>query len=151
MSDWFARQLQARQGQESPPRGLVVQHRPAPVQQPPAAPQQAPAAPQQYQQPPAPQEPSWKGKSYRQVAHELDPENGRVLHLAPANGDAAKMGELNNTCPNCGSLNVFSRNNAQGTFNENTGMSVKPHARCYECGWTQSNFIPGDESNWVAT
>lgn len=52
-------------------------------------------------------------------------------------------------CPACGSTNYFSRSNAPGVMNANTGQTVKPNPMCLGCGyngredWTQTSINQG--------
>ena len=60
-------------------------------------------------------------------------------------GEAARK-EGNNTCPECGSANVFSRM-AKGAGSGSNGNAPAP--RCYECGWN-GIYDQGLEANWIA-
>lgn len=49
-------------------------------------------------------------------------------------------------CPNCDSMNVFTRSNVR-IMNERTGVTGHAKPRCFDCGW-QEDFMPGGRENW---
>ena len=77
-----------------------------------------------------------------------DPKGQTTIGEAIRNwkgGEAARK-EGNNTCPECGSGNVFSRM-AKGAGAGINGNAPAP--RCYECGWN-GIYDQGMEANWIA-
>tara|TARA_B100001964_G_scaffold231459_1_gene286108 strand:+ start:1835 stop:2245 length:411 start_codon:yes stop_codon:yes gene_type:complete len=61
-------------------------------------------------------------------------------------GGEAHRKEGNNTCPECGSVNVFSRM-AKGSGTGINGNNPAP--RCFECGWN-GMYDQGIEANWIS-
>lgn len=58
-------------------------------------------------------------------------------------GEAARK-EGNSTCPECGSIYVFSR---VGRGSNSMINGAQPAPRCYACGWN-GRFSQGEGSNW---
>jgi hypothetical protein len=58
-------------------------------------------------------------------------------------GEAARK-EGNSTCPECGSIYVFSR---VGRGSNSMINGAQPAPRCYSCGWN-GRFSQGDGSSW---
>jgi len=80
----------------------------------------------------------------------LDPERGATeqINMGDAirlwkGGEAARK-EGNSTCPECGSIYVFSRT-GRGANSMING--AQPAPRCYTCGWN-GRFSQGEQSNW---
>jgi len=80
----------------------------------------------------------------------LDPERGATeqINMGDAirlwkGGEAARK-EGNSTCPECGSIYVFSRT-GRGANSMING--AQPAPRCYACGWN-GRFSQGEQSNW---
>jgi hypothetical protein len=61
-------------------------------------------------------------------------------------GGEAHRKEGNNTCPECGSANVFSRMARGGGSGINGNQ---PAPRCFECGWN-GMYDQGIEANWIS-
>jgi hypothetical protein len=80
----------------------------------------------------------------------LDPERGATeqINMGDAirlwkGGEAARK-EGNSTCPECGSIYVFSRT-GRGANSMING--AQPAPRCYACGWN-GKFSQGEQANW---
>lgn len=123
MSDWWSKKLAPQQPQPYQPVG-GVRLAPAPV-----APVQQPQPQQQYQPAPAPQQEYVQGQTTLSEA---------IAWAKPA-GPAHKL-EGHLSCPNCGTTSGYT------AFSGSPGMPPKPH--CMLCGYSGSNYIPGDASNW---
>jgi len=131
----------------------IAQQTPAPAVAPlPLVPHAQPALrlqhtqPQQAEPAPIPQADAVEefdgSKGYLEIAQEHD---GEKISRMWKGGQAMKTeGELR--CPNCGSMNIFTRSNVT-MMNSGTGQRASAKPRCFECGWTD-DFMPGDAGNW---
>ena len=61
-------------------------------------------------------------------------------------GGEAMRAEGHLRCPNCESLNIFTRTNVK-VMNERTGTVGHAKPRCFDCGW-QEDYMPGARGNW---
>lgn len=116
MSTWWERKLSPQPNQQ----------RPAPTNYPPT-PAPAPA-------------PSRVAPLPQSNQPQVTPENFAEASTQWAGGEATARETSN--CPNCGSSLFFSRDNAGGLRSQ-SGMSVAPAARCYECGYTDGRDLQG--------
>jgi hypothetical protein len=131
MSDWWSKKLTGQQ--PSPQRPYSTPPTTPPIRIP--APVQAPHAPT----------PAYPQQNGRQDV--LDPSRapteqitmGEALRLWQGGEAMRKEGDL--TCPDCGSIYVFSRT---GKGHSTTVNGASPAPRCYECGW---NGMYG-QGNW---
>jgi hypothetical protein len=125
-SDWWSRQLSSPNATPQRSAPSVPPTSP-PLRFPPQAPQQQ--APIVHQQQPMgnPQGETTIGVAIRSWA-----------------GGEAHRKEGNLTCPECGSIHVFSRTASGTTIN---GSSQAP--RCFECGWN-GRYDQGSQSSWIA-
>lgn len=118
MSDWWAKKLAGQQ--PTPQRVYATPPTTAPMRVPQAEPQQVP------------QQPMQGGRSL------VDPDkapNAEVTFseaMRRWQGGEAMRKEGNLTCPECGSIYVFSRT-GKGAGTMVNGAAPAP--RCYECGW----------------
>lgn len=80
----------------------------------------------------------------------MDDERLRLKDVAKMwnKGEAART-EGSGTCPNCGSIHVFSMRNAGTVQNQNSGQLASSSPRCFECGWKPNHAMQGDRSNWI--
>lgn len=141
-ADWWSRKLG---GQAQPQQPQYV---PPPQYTPQAQPYQTQP---QYQQPPPQQQygPPLLANGRLDVSR-MDDERLRLKDVAKMwnKGEAART-EGNGTCPNCGSIHVFSMRNAGTVQNQNSGQLASSSPRCFECGWKPNYAMQGDRSNWV--
>jgi hypothetical protein len=91
--------------------------------------------------PPTPQE------QYMATQTAVDPNEQTTMGEAIRSwkGGEAHRKEAGNTCPECGSSNVFSRM-AKGAGSGINGNHPAP--RCYECGWN-GLYDQGIQANWI--
>ena len=130
-SDWWSRKLGGTpQPQQQPYQRQYQQTYAPPPQQPPYQ--------QQQQQAPIPQDDPAVPKSFMEA-----------LASWGAKGGAAMRSEGLGNCPSCGTTNVFGMTNTGSVINQNSGISARTSARCFECGWKENGVIHGDQSNWV--
>lgn len=130
MSDWWSKKLA---GETPAPQRTYTT--------PPTSP---PLRIPQQQQAPAPQQ-------YNGRQELLDPNRapteqitmGEAIHLWK--GGEAMRKEGNSTCPECGSIYVFSRT-GRGAGTMVNGAAPAP--RCYECGWN-GMYDQGSQGNWI--
>jgi hypothetical protein len=133
MTDWWSKKLTGQQ--PTPQRTYTTPPTSPPLRIPMQAPQQQPSPLQQAQQ----------GNQ-----NLLDPNRaptdqltmGEALRLWK--GGEATRKEGNMTCPDCGSIYVFSRT-GKGSNSMINGASPAP--RCYECGWN-GMYDQGSQSSW---
>lgn len=129
-SDWWSRKLGGTpQPQQQPYQRQYQQTYAPPPQQPPYQPQH---------QAPVPQDDPTVPKSFMEA-----------LASWGAKGGAAVRSEGLGNCPSCGTTNVFGMTNTGSVSNQNSGVSARTSARCFECGWKENGVIQGDQSNWV--
>lgn len=129
-SDWWSRKLSGTpQPQQQPYQRQYQQTYAPPPQQPPY---------QQQHQAPVPQDDPTVPKSFMEA-----------LASWGAKGGAAMRSEGLGNCPSCGTTNVFGMSNTGSVSNQNSGVSARTSARCFECGWKENGVIQGDQSNWV--
>jgi len=127
-SDWWSRKLGGTpQPQQQPYQRQYQQTYAPPPQQPPYQ-----------QQAPIPQDDPAVPKSFMEA-----------LASWGAKGGAAMRSEGLGNCPSCGTTNVFGMTNTGSVSNQNSGISARTSARCFECGWKENGVIHGDQSNWV--
>jgi predicted nucleic-acid-binding Zn-ribbon protein len=137
MADWWSDRLSGKavQPRAAPREGSTPTLRFTPI-----------APPTAVEGPPTPQE------QYMATQMVTDPDinrNGQVTMgeaIRMWKGGEAHRKEGTNTCPECGSHNVFSRT-ARHTGNSINGAHPAP--RCYECGWN-GLYDQGVEANWVS-
>jgi len=127
-SDWWSRKL----GGTPQPQQQPYQR---PYQQPYAPP---PQRPPYQQQAPVPQEDPSVPKTFIDALNTWGNKGGQALRS-----------EGRNTCPNCGSANVFGMSNTGAVHNINSGMPARSSARCFECGWRENGVVQGEQSNWA--
>jgi hypothetical protein len=139
MSDWWNKKLS---GQEPTPQRTYATPPTSPPLRFPAPSQSAPTAPQSHSTvPSAPQD--------RQDV--LDPSKAPTEQITMGDairlwkGGEAMRKEGNLTCPECGSIHVFSRT---GRGFGTTVNGASPAPRCYECGWN-GMYDQGSRGNWV--
>lgn len=120
MSDWYARKLAQMQGQAPPA--------PAPTSYPAQHPGYG--VPQQPQGPPTQQ-----GPTHQYDTSQIQVTNENVAEVAGLwqGGEGTK--KETTRCPECHRNSFFSRSNAPGVINVNTGQMVKPNPQCMDCGY----------------
>lgn len=141
-ADWWSRKL----GGQPQPQPQYVQQQPQYAPQPQYTPQYAP----QQQQFPAQQYGPPLLANGRLDVTRMDDERLRLKDVAKMwnKGEAART-EGSGTCPNCGSIHVFSMRNAGTVQNQNSGQLASSSPRCFECGWKPNYAMQGDRSNWI--
>jgi hypothetical protein len=141
-ADWFARQSGARTPASRPPQQYVS---PGGLRIPQNAPQQ--------QQP------------VQNYSHVEDTITGKenfqgILDAAASKGENVSFTKLSRhwkggegmrkeghlRCPNCDSLNIFTRSSIK-LMNTKTGQQGSAKPRCFDCGWTEDG-MQGDAANW---
>lgn len=132
MSDWWSKKLAGQQ--PTPSRTYSTPPTAPPIRIP--APVQAPNAP-------TPTHPL--AESHTGLVDPDRPANAEVTFseaMRKWSGGEAMKKEGNLTCPECGSIYVFSRT---GKGHSTTVNGASPAPRCYECGW---NGMYG-QGNWI--
>ncbi len=137
MSDWWADRLAGKEAQ--PKTAPVVRVGSTP----PIAFNTVPPPATVTEAPPTPQE------QYMATQTAVDPNEHTHTTMGEAirswKGGEAHRKEAGNTCPECGSGNVFSRM-AKGAGSGINGNHPAP--RCYECGWN-GLYDQGIQANWI--
>lgn len=130
MSDWWSKKLS---GQRPTPS--------RPVTTPPTTPPiRIPQPQQESVSPPPPQQQGGK-----QLADPSQPANAEVsFSQALRNWSGGEASRNNLTCPDCGSIYVFTRT-GRGTGTMVNGATPAP--RCYECGWN-GLYDQASQGNW---
>lgn len=105
-----------------------------------------------------PTSPALQFPATQQVQPQQHSHNQEVLDPSRAPTEQISMGEAlrlwkggeatrkegNATCPDCGSIYVFSR---VGRGSNSMINGAQPAPRCYACGWN-GKFSQGEQSNW---
>ena len=143
-ANWFARQMGVVQGPTRSPALPSQSPSPGPqqfVQQ--QVPQQQPAVVQAEQLQITGQE------NYEQMVRAIEQTTGDKPSFVKMSrhwkGGEAMRQEGHLSCPKCGSMNIFTRQNVKIMNKDGKMGHAKP--RCFDCGW-QEDFMPGDQSNW---
>lgn len=135
MSDWWSKKLSGEKPTPqrnyatpptSPPLRIPMSPTTTPAQTPMQAPQQG----------------------HQNLADPNKPPNAEVSFseaMRNWQGGEAMRKEGNMTCPDCGSIYVFSRT-GRGAGTTRNGFSPAP--RCYECGWN-GMYDQASQGNWV--
>jgi hypothetical protein len=132
MSNWWGNKLTGAPTAPARPAAYDPAPRPPQGYQPPAPfggqqQPQAPAPPPQSYAPPDPGDPN--GHLRNVWNYQGNPRGGA--------GETATLG----SCPDCGSARFFSRTNAGGVMNANTGMTVYPSPECADCGYPNQQGV----------
>lgn len=133
MSDWWSKKLSGQQ--PTPPRTYSTPPTSPPIRIP--APPQAPHAPT----------PNYPQPGQQNLVDPNKPPNAEVTFseaMRNWQGGEAMRKEGNTTCPECGSIYVFSRT---GKGANTTVNGASPAPRCYECGWN-GMYDQGSQGSW---
>jgi hypothetical protein len=89
-------------------------------------------------------------ENYQQLAQHIEQTTGEVPTILKLSrkwkGGEAMRKEGHLRCPQCDSMNIFTRTNVTVMNESGTTGHAKP--RCFDCGW-QEGYTPGERSNWV--